>query len=68
MPCRLASGVGRLARLASLASLGAPLWLWSSHVKCLHFALHGGVKGGAPRELRFARLAQRPALMIEFTC
>ena len=68
MPFRLASGVGRLARLASLASLGAPLWLCSSHVQCLHFTLHDGGKGGAPREARFVRLAQRTALMVEFTC
>ena len=58
----LVSEVGRLASLASLGSLvarfhcGVHSWLRARLYLC--------VRGGAPREPRFARLAQRPLSMF----
>ena len=78
------SWVGRLARFAALASLGALLALWTSHVMSLlvvidacvlggaprdmslHVVIDSGVFGGAPREARCARLARRPACVVDF--
>ena len=60
--------VGRLVRLAALASLGALLVLWTSYVMCLHVAIDACVFGGAPREPRCARLARRPACVVDLMC
>ena len=64
----LASLVGRLARLAALALLGALLALWTSYVMCLLVVIDACVSGGAPREARCARLARRPACVVDFIC
>ena len=58
--------VGRLASLAALASLGALLVLWTSYVMCLHVVIDACVFGGTPREPRCARLARRPAFIVDF--
>ena len=60
--------VGRLATLAALASLGALLALWTSYVMCSLVAIDACVLGGAPREARCARLARRPACVVDFIC
>ena len=48
--------VGRLARLAAFASLGALLVLWTSHAMCPLVVIDACVFGGAPREPRCAGL------------
>ena len=63
-----ASLVGRLTRLAALASLGALLALWTSYVMCLLVVIDACVFGGTPREPRCARLARRPACVVDFIC
>ena len=52
------SAVGRLASLASLTSLGAHFHC-GVHI-CFRDCGYVCVRGGAPREPRFARLARRP--------
>jgi len=60
--------VGRLARLAALASLGALLALWTSYVMSFLVVIDACVFGGAPREPRCARLAWRPACVVDSIC
>ena len=42
--------------------------LWTSYAMCLHVAIDACVFGGAPREPRCARLARRPACIVDFMC
>ena len=60
--------VGRLVSLAALASLGALFVLWASHAMRPLLVLDVCVFGGAPREPRCARLARRPACVVDFLC
>ena len=49
-------------------SLGALIVLWASHVVCLLVVTDACVFGGVPRERRCARLARRPACVVDFIC
>ena len=60
--------VWRLASLAAFASFSALLVLWTSYVMCIHVVIDACVFGGAPREPRCARLARRPACIVDFIC
>ena len=57
--------VGRPASLAALASLGALIVLWTSHVTCLHVVIDACVFGG--RLASLAALASLGALLVLWT-